>query len=64
MDGRVLESFPRPEDVLHYGSFAESVRAGKGVVFILVSDSTCCKLSIDPGRRKGSEACVLYKLSA
>ena len=58
------ESFLRPKDVPHYGSFAKSVRAGRGVVFILGSDSTCFKLSIDLGRRKGSEACVLYKSSA
>ena len=48
----------------HYSSFAKSIRAGRGVVFILGSNSTCCKLSIDPGRRKGSEAYVLYKSSA
>ena len=50
------EKFSRPEDVPHYGSFVEFVRVGRGVVFILDSDSTCCKLSIDPGRMKSSEA--------
>ena len=48
----------------HYSSFAESIRPGRGVVFILGSNSTYYKLSIDPGRRKGSEAYVLYKSSA
>ena len=64
MDGRVSESFPRLKDTPHYGSFVESIRAKRGVVFILSSDSTCYKLNIDLGRRKGSKACVLYKSSA
>ena len=49
------ESFPRPKDVPHYDSFTKFVRAGRGVVFILGSDSTCFKLNIDPGRRKGQK---------
>ena len=64
MDGRVSESFPRLKDIPHYGSFVESIRAGRGVVFILSSDSTCYKFSVDQGRRKGAETSILHKQSA
>ena len=63
MDERVSEAFQDLKTYLTMAHFVESIRAGRGVVFILGSDSTCFKLNIDLGRRKGSEACVLYKSS-
>ena len=57
----MLESFPRLEDISHHGPFAESVYVKRGIVLVLVSDSTCCKFSVDPGRRKGTETGILHK---
>ena len=62
MDRRVSESFPRSEDVPHYGSFTKSVRAGR-VVFVLGSHPSCRKFSISERGREGVKSCVLYKQS-
>ena len=64
MDGRVSKSLSRLEDLPHYGFFTKSVRAGKGVVFVLGSNSTCRKFNIGEGGREDTEACILYKQSA
>ena len=48
------------KDVPSYDTIAESVRDGRRIVFVLGGDSTCCKLSIDKGGRKSTEASVLY----
>ena len=63
MDGRVPKSLLRLEDLPHYGSFTKSVCPGKGVVFVLGSNSTRRKFSIGEGRREETKACVLYKQS-
>ena len=64
MDGRVPKSFSRLEDISHHGSFAKSVHVGRGIVLVLGSNSTCCKFSVDPGRRKGAKTGILHKQSA
>ena len=63
MDGRVPKSFSRLEDISHHGSLAESVRVRRGIVPVLGSNSTCCKFSVDQGRRKGAETSILHKQS-
>ena len=64
MDERVSKSLSRLEDLPHYGSFTKSICAGRGVVFVLGSNSTCRKFRIGEGRREETKACVLYKQSA
>ena len=64
MDGQVLKSLSRHEDLPHYGFFTKSVRARRGVVFVLGSNSTCRKFSIGEGGREDTKACILYKQSA
>ena len=64
MDGRVPKSLLRLEDLPHYGSFTKSVCPGKGVVFVLASNSTRRKFGIGEGGREDTKVCVLYKQSA
>ena len=47
MDGRVSESFPRPEGIPHNHSIVKSVRIGRKVISVLSRHFACCKLSID-----------------
>ena len=60
----MLKSLSRLEDLPHYDSFTKSIRARRGVVFVLGSNSTRRKFSIGEGRREETKACVLYKQSA
>ena len=60
----MLKSLSRLEDLPHYDSFTKSIRARRGVVFVLSSNSTCRKFNIGEGRREETKACVLYKQSA
>ena len=46
------KSLSRLEDLPHYGSFTKSIHAGRGVVFVLGSNSTRRKFSIGKGRRE------------
>ena len=64
MDGRVPKSLLRLEDLPHYGSFTKSVCPGKGVVFVLGSNSTRRKFGISEGGREDTKVYVLYKQSA
>ena len=57
------KSLPRLEDVPCYGSVAKSVRDGRGVVFVLSNDPTCCEFGIDKEGRKSAKARVLYQQS-
>ena len=54
------KSLPRVEDLSRYGSVAESVRDGRGIVFIPGSDPACRKLHIDKRGRKSTKTIVLY----
>ena len=63
MDRRMLKSLSRFEDLPHYDSFTKSVHVGR-VVFVLGSNSTCGKFSIDEGGREDTKTCILYKQSA
>ena len=63
MDGRVSKSLSRLENLPHYNFFTKSVRVGRGVVFVLGSNSTRRKFNIGKGRREEIKACVLYKQS-
>ena len=58
------KTLSRLKDLPHYGSFTKSIFAGRGVVFVLGSNSTCRKFSIGEGRMEETKACVLYKQSA
>ena len=59
----MLKSLPRLEDVPRYDSIAKSVCDGRGVIFVLSDDPTCCEFSIGKGGRKSVKARVLYKQS-
>ena len=61
MDGRVPKSLLRLEDLPHYGSFNKSICPGRGVVFVLGSNSTRRKFGIGEGGREDTKVCVLYK---
>ena len=56
----MLKSLSRFEDLPHYGSFTKYVHVGR-VVFVLGSNSTCRKFSIDEGGREDTKTCILYK---
>ena len=58
----MLKSLSRFEDLPHYGSFTKYVHVGR-VVFVLDSNSTCRKFSIDEGGREDTKTCILYKQS-
>ena len=64
MNGRVSESFSRPENISHHNPLIESIYVGRGIVLVLSSDSTCCKFNVNQRRRKGVEANLLHKQSA
>ena len=57
------KSLSRLENLPHYSSFTKSVRAGRGVVFVLGSNSTCRKFNIGKEGKEDTKACVLYKQS-
>ena len=57
------KSLPGLEDVPRYDSIAKSVCDGRGVIFVLSDDPTCCEFSIGKGGRKSVKARVLYKQS-
>ena len=57
------KSLSRLEDVPRYDSIAKSVCDGRGVIFVLSDDPTCCEFSIGKGGRKSVKARVLYKQS-
>ena len=46
------KSLPRPEELSRYSSVVESVRDGRGIVFIPGSDPACRELRIDKRGRK------------
>ena len=56
----MLKGFPRLEDLSRYGSVAESIRDGRGIVFIPSSDPACRELHIDKRGRKSTKTSVLY----
>ena len=56
----MLKGFPRLEDLSRYGSVAESIRDGRGIVFIPGSDLACRELHIDKRGRKSTKTSVLY----
>ena len=58
------KTLSRLKDLPHYGFFTKSIYAGRGVVFVLGSNSTRRKFTIGEGRREETKACVLYKQSA